>query len=430
MKKGLLVTLLLVGTLSLASAAGGAEGAQEERVDLVLWGAGNLHPPEGTRDVDSAVNVALAQFEEDNPGITVELVIQPSDQLVELFRAASAARNGPDVVRLYGGSVNEFIPYLLPLNDYFTESELENYVGLEQCRLDYATSGPVYAIPADSYVMLVYQNKEVWSEAGIDTAAIPTDFDELLDLCEEFKQKGTTAWYMGAQGDAGQTQWALNSVLATMVGPGYGWIDTIETFKDSPYERAVDIWSQFALRGYVNEDLLSIGAGELPGMFANSGAAMMYGGNWQLGDLHAIMGENLGLFKVPAADPAGPYSDYRYAGAGSNTAITDYGENPNEAFMLLEVLVGDEFQAGMMNQKGIMPNNRNLDLDLIKNQVGRDLIEFSQTVMPTHATVSFPPKLRAEVKRIASLIGTGMISPSEVADSLDQVLAEVREDAE
>jgi ABC-type glycerol-3-phosphate transport system substrate-binding protein len=296
MKKVLWAILAFMLVLGLAGAiAGGGQGeaaAPEaaEQVELILWGSENLHPPEGTKKDDAAIYKIMAKFERENPNIKVELIIQPAKQLLELFRAANAAKSGPDVIRLFGGSVNEYIPALLSLNDYFTEKELDKYMGLEYCRENYALSGPVYAIPADSYVCLSYYNKGVWAEAGFGTSDIPETWTDLLALCEKFKQQGVIAMFQGVK-DGHQSDFVLSHLLANFVGAdGVGWLNKLESFAGSEFEKAAEYAQGFTVKGYSNEDALSIILSEAPGRFFQAGAAMMYHGNWELKNLQVIMG--------------------------------------------------------------------------------------------------------------------------------------------
>ncbi len=426
---GILAFMLVFGLAGALAGGGQEEGAAPEaaeQVELILWGSGNLHPPEGVKKDDAAIYKILAKIERENPNIRVELIIQPAKQLLELFRAANAAKSGPDVIRLFGGSVNEYIQSLLPLNNYFTEKELDKYMGLEYTRENYALSGPVYAIPADSYVCLPYYNKDVWAKAGFGTSDIPETWDELLALSEKFKQQGVIAMFQGVK-DGHQADFMLSHLLANFVGPdGVGWLNKLETFAGSEFEKAAEYAQAFVAKGYSNEDALSITLGEAPGRFFQAGAAMMYHGNWELKNLQAIMGDKLGMFKMPPADPSGPFKDYHYAGAGSNTAIANYTKHPDEAAILLKELVNDEFQAAIFNQKGLMPNNLNFDVNLVEDPIGKEIITVAISGRGATVREIFPPKLKAEVNRLSPLIATNRISPEEVSEILDRVLKEIR----
>ena len=215
--------------------------------------------------------------------------------------------------------------------------------------------------------------------------------------------------------------------MGCLAGPnGYEWLNAQDTFSGTAMESAIDIWRKFAEKGYINKDALSIGIVETAGKFAQTGAAMMYNGNWFLKDLHVIMGENLGMFQLPPADPDGPFADYQFAGSGSNTAVTAYTKHPDEAFKLLKVLISDDFQAAMMNQKGIMPNNLGFNIDLVQEPIGKELLKVATSRKGANTTDFFPVKLTTELNRLSSLIGTARISTKEAIEILNAVLEEIR----
>lgn len=130
----------------------------------------------------SAMNMLIEQFEEENPGIRV---IHNSDIAYDNFRtelATSVAGGvGPDVVTLFYGWMPAFVDagYLVPLPEPFTEEYInENFVPMVSGSA--AFEGEYYAVPTAVRSLALFYNKDLLADAGIENP--PETLEEFKDM--------------------------------------------------------------------------------------------------------------------------------------------------------------------------------------------------------------------------------------------------------
>ena len=102
MKKAVSMLLVILMVLSLAGCGGGGDsgGAEDKEYTLTVWYWGEQEAPGYKAYMEEMVK----RYEKENPGITVEAVLQESDNLYSAFRTAEAAEEGPDIQYMWGGT--------------------------------------------------------------------------------------------------------------------------------------------------------------------------------------------------------------------------------------------------------------------------------------------------------------------------------------
>jgi multiple sugar transport system substrate-binding protein len=123
----------------------------------------------------------LAEFEDENPGITVELVSPPTDQAYQKIQQMLQAGAGIDVAEVRDITVGPF-----STNGWLADmsAELEDWDGwanLTDNATRYATNaeGKTYYVPYGFYGLSLFYRTDLIEEAGFD--APPASWDELLE---------------------------------------------------------------------------------------------------------------------------------------------------------------------------------------------------------------------------------------------------------
>lgn len=198
MRSSTLATRLVGGAaiaMTLAVVTAGCAGStapddsgdtESAELSLMIW------DPAQTAGVQKAVDA----FEEQNPGITVDLQQVPQDQYYTKLDASLGAGEGPDVmwqsslaVQYADGGALE------PLDSYIDESGLdlaadypEDITGL------YNFDDKQYGIPKDQDSWVYVYNTAVFDELGVTD--VPTEdwtWDDMVAIGQEVKEKQTGA---------------------------------------------------------------------------------------------------------------------------------------------------------------------------------------------------------------------------------------------
>lgn len=253
------VVLVMAMVVSLLAGCSGGDGGSEDsgQTTLTVWYWGEQEVPGYKEYMDEMV----ARYEEANPDIKVEAVLQESDNLYTAFRTAEAAGEGPDIQYMWGGTQameDVWKGNVAPISDYLTEEELSVIPqwALSQTNWD----GKQWAVPAYGFTYVIAYDKEAMTAAGVDPENPFTTWEEFLDCCEKLKNAGITPLGMGLK-DGYLPAWigiflgqqnlnSVNEMISLMSGE--------ESFTDSKYSEWLDKIVELKDAGYINDDILSL----------------------------------------------------------------------------------------------------------------------------------------------------------------------------
>ena len=121
-------------------------------------------------------------FEEKYPNITIEWVTAPYGEIVNQVINQAGGGDMPDM--MFGEST--WVPTLvdaglaIPVSEVFDEEYLSKFDqnALESCMMD----GEVCGLPMYDCAFMLFYNKDLFEQAGLDPNTPPTTYDEMLDL--------------------------------------------------------------------------------------------------------------------------------------------------------------------------------------------------------------------------------------------------------
>lgn len=290
MKKHIALLLALVMALSLLTACGSktetpadttAAGATEkesdtpetaevdpdEKVTITFLGAAYS---DGT---EPYLKQVVADFEDENPNITVNLEIVGWDNIGTRAAALVGAGQAPDLYN--GGSASEYVPddLLYEVTDIISE-DLQNdiYETFWNNNIDPDVGG-VYALPYVASVRALYCNSTIFEEVGIEKA--PTTWAEVEEACAQIKEYyngGVYGWGLNATTTEGQTMIAYYGW-----SNGGGYVDESGEYAINSAANVEGLEWAYSLyqNGYTNENPSLETRDDLQKLFAEDKLAML-----------------------------------------------------------------------------------------------------------------------------------------------------------
>lgn len=278
MKKTILLLLTVLLSLQFVAANSNSESEAKgagEAVSIEMW------TKEG--DVDGSLQWTkdlIAEFMEANPNITVELVKKEDvETLREDFQTASLAGYTPDLLWTVSDHAGPFLTAdLIQSVDAYVD--LSNYVETV------TTSEGSWAVPMSSgnHLMLLYNKALVPNP--------PTTTDELIEMGLELTtgdqygfvyNQTEPFWFVPWLGGFGGKVFAEDGVTPTLDTPEM--VAALQFVSDLKNKHKIT--PQEA--DYNGADTL----------FKEGKAAMLINGDWSLGSYEEVLGDNLGVTRIP-----------------------------------------------------------------------------------------------------------------------------------
>ena len=161
---GMFLAVLLIGLLSISAVA--------KSTEIVFW-----HSMQNPLD-NKFMEEIVVQFNETHPTIHVKGVLVPGTETeITKLMTAVAAGTGPDVYYLDRFTVAQRARYgvLEPVEDYLVQVGVD-IEALKSKFFDFAIkeatyNGKLYALPWDTDARVLYYNKKLFKEAGLDPNA-------------------------------------------------------------------------------------------------------------------------------------------------------------------------------------------------------------------------------------------------------------------
>lgn len=247
----------------------------------------------------------VAAFEEENPGITIEVQQIPFSDLVSSLTTRFVAGEGPDLVHIPLPLTT--LPawadagFLMNLDDYLAETDVPNDWPDTQASMEW--NGTSYGALMQDYGYVLFYNQRMLDAAEVE---VPTTVDELVSAAEAT----TTGDQFGYAVTVDSTVNFLRDVFQFVSGMGTPWIsDGAWNFTDPAVVEAVDTWrtmaTQYSPQGTdINQKRQA---------WFNGNAAMMIEGPFILGQIGdnspAELIDDLHVAQLPFEVPSGDVSN-------------------------------------------------------------------------------------------------------------------------
>jgi len=204
----LAVTLTAAAAIAVGAGFGGTttpNAFPSGKVNLTMWWWGEQEAAGAKNWLAQTVKL----YEQKHRNVTIKTVLQTTNGLVPAFKAAAAAKKGPDIQYFWGGiwSLEDaWAGSTKPVSDYIPASELKHYLNTAEDTYN----GKIWT--AGWYVQPsfpVLYRKDVLAKAGVQA---PRTWAQLLAACDKLNAKGITP-IAGGITDG----WASSSISSTSI---------------------------------------------------------------------------------------------------------------------------------------------------------------------------------------------------------------------
>jgi arabinogalactan oligomer / maltooligosaccharide transport system substrate-binding protein len=354
-KLSVLFGLLLIASMVLSACGGAAptEAATEApATEVTFWHAYGTGSAE-----EAALAKLLEQAKTDLPGITINVLQVPFNDIFNKYRTDVAAGGGPDMFIAPNDSLGDDARAGLiaditelaagKLGDY-------NQLGIDGMSLD----GKLYGIPETIKAVLFWYNKELLPTP-------PATTDELKALMEDGKYVAFSygcyhhyGFFNAFGGDIFDDSWKV------VADQGTGVTDAVSYLNDLYQISKTNGWSKNDSDGLAP--------------FTEGEAVAITNGNWAMGDYFKALGDKLAVAPLPAG-PDGP--------AAPMLGVDGFYFNPNSANKeaALDValyLTNAASQTIMMNEAGHAPVNTKVEVTNPLVQATLDAFAEGATIRP------------------------------------------------
>ena len=300
-----------------------------------------------------AMEQLIGNFQKANPDITVKMTHFPYADYRTKVAAAIPAGEGPDVVQLFYGWLNDYVQAELiqPLpTDVFPAAKIdEEFFPMVQAMKD---GDQYWALPTAVRSLALFYNERLMEEAGVEP---PTTLDEMMaaaaamtkhDAAGNITQVGMTAG-MTAQ----DHHWFREGLVRQMGGEPY--VNDYQTvnYNSDAGVKALEFYTDMFMgenpvtaTGFMDEPQAAFKAG-LAGMHID--------GSFRIGSLADIRGLKWGVTELPATAD-GVRSNYSSYWVNAITSKAE-GEKYDAAVKFMEYVSSDEAMQVWLDVVGELP---------------------------------------------------------------------------
>jgi len=300
-----------------------------------------------------AMEQLIDNFEAANPDITVTMTHFPYADYRTKVAAAIPAGEGPDVVQLFYGWLNDYVEadliQPLPTDTFPPERiEAEFFPMVQAMKMD----GAYMALPTAVRSLALFYNERLFEEAGF--TAPPATLDEMVEMGKAMTKRdgaGNITQVGLTTGMTGQDHHWWREVLVRQFG-GEPYLDNYQTvnynteagLKALEFYTGLESDARITVSGFMDEAQAAFKAGR---------AAMHIDGSFRIGALQDTRGLEWGVAELPAG-PDGTRSNYASYWVNAITSSAT-GEEYDAAVKFMDYVTSDEAMQIWLEVVGELP---------------------------------------------------------------------------
>ena len=412
-----LKSLLLLSTMLTASTALSAE--------LTVWDWKSGDPLSAP-----FYEKAKALFEAKHPDVTINYVMQPNDQYYTLLGTALSSNAGPDLFLMNGGAqAKARFGALLKLDDKVADIK-SDLVGWEE----FSDASGIYAVPLSIQGFVIYYNKKLYSDAGLDASKPPRTWAELTAVCEAIKAKGAVPCFAIGNKEGFGIEFWFSSIAAT------SWTAEQQSafaagklkWSSEPVKAILQSWVDANKAGWFPQGANSTAKfmdeyeGFMRGEAANTIGLISDVAHWKQFD-EFLGAENDGVFAMPsptvAADKQDGNPKFPVSG-GIGYGVNKSSPNADLAVEFAKVLASPEPAQIFFNDAGAISSNSKVDTKAVTSPAAISILSMMGTSGAPTAHANATAKELEEIHRISQSLLNGETTVDEAVQRMDEVQAE------
>ena len=376
-------SLAIIGTTAACSSgdtstdgSSGADSGEDVVLEFAQWWEPELP--------DGVLRGLMDQFEEENPGITVELLSGPYASTKEQVVAGAASGTMSDVVGLDGAWVSDFVNQgaIADLSTLMSDAGYDESQLAAQVQL----GGATYEIPVVNFAYMLFSNDGILADAGVD---VPSTRSEFMDATEAVTTGDVSGWILplsleapnGVQNDVMSWVWASGG---SMLADGQPDLTNDAVTSATEYIKALND------AGVIAPGAATLKEQDKVEEFTNGRVAMMIS---SLAHINTIRESNPDLeFTISAVPAEDGYTGERgtpYASWG--IGIAENSEHKAEAWKLVDFLMSETVNAELADAANAFPGNSTAVPEFVNNdEMFQEAFDVWQAGYPANEFVGLP----------------------------------------
>jgi raffinose/stachyose/melibiose transport system substrate-binding protein len=310
--------------------------------------------------VDVQKEIATEYKEQGDPNVSLEITAYPglNEQRTAVKAAMAAASPTPDIIAVEPGA--DTVDYLtnggvLSMNKFFEEDKAFKDSFWPNALQLLTINGQVVSVPAVTNTVVVYYNKKMFAENGVQ---VPETWEDLKKIGAVFNGKSITPIVYPAGQDRNFPIFPFFTVAGGLKqdlklrDADLGKLEWTGAEMMQVAEKTEEI---------VKSDLLAKGSlgikePDAIGIFSTGKSAMFWGGQWMRTSIRAALPPefDLGIFPFPALMPGGPKPVL--SSTGITLTVNAKSKNPDLAFEMIRAITGVRGKVTYSSRLGISPN--------------------------------------------------------------------------
>jgi raffinose/stachyose/melibiose transport system substrate-binding protein len=391
-----------------------------EPVHLTMWWWGEQE----AKGAKTWLAQTAKLYQKKHPNVTIKTVLQTTNGLIPAFKAAAAAKKGPDIQYFWPGIwtlEDAWAGNTRPVSDYIPKRELAHYLN----SADDTFGGKVWT--AGWYVQPsfpVLYRKDVLRKAGV---APPQNWKQLLAACDTLNAKGITplaggisdGWFGGWLYSliGGQGVKSVGDVLSAVTGK--------QKFTDPQHAAWWTRLQELRDHNCWNKDINSVQLYQGQAVWARGKAAMtITAGSDVKNFVDQVGASKVGVMAMPK------WGNRPYAGklgqASQTVGITSWSKYPEVAADFIMFMHTPERLKAWFNTTGAFPADDRFDVRLIKlpqlktlYALVRDGSPYIENFIPTEFDA------KANFAESQLLLG-GKTDAKQAAEATEKIAARIR----
>ncbi len=410
---------VLMGAVGLSACGGSDDDAAsggDGDVTITWWH--NSNTGEGKDYYDQVA----ADFEADNPGVTVEVSAMQHEDMLTKLDAAFQSGDAPSVYMERGGG--ELADHVeAGLTQDISEAAADEIAKIGGSVAGWQVDGQTYALPFSLGVVGFWYNKDLFEQAGITEA--PTTMADLDAAVDKLKAAGVEPISVGA-GDKWPAAhywyyFALRQCSQDVLTDAVTSLD----FSDECFVRAGEDLEALVATEPFNSGFLSTPAQSGPtsasGLLATGKVAMELAGHWEPGVMQGLtedgtgLGEATGWFPFPEVD-GGEGDPAAQLGGGDAWAVSTGA--PDAAVDFVKYLLSDEVQKGFAELDMGLPTNPTAS-QYVADPALANLLQFRDDApfVQLYFDTAFGASVGGAMNDAIALAFAGQASPQDIVDA-------------
>jgi len=334
---------------------------------------------------------ALEDFKATHPDVEVVFEEKTFEQIMETARMILSSADVPDAMEINKGNATAGLYSKEGLLTDLTEVAKER--GWDQimspsiqttCRYDekgIMGSGKLYGVTTYGEFVMVYYNKDMFEEYGVE---VPTSLEEFEAVCDKFVAEGITPLTLGALEMWPQTHnwqelllYKADRDLITNYQLLQGEVD----FHGPAFTFAAEKFAEHIQKGYYGPNANAVGYVDANAAFFQGKVPMNLTGSWAFGEfMKQIKDFDWGMFLMPG-------KKFNTGSGGNLWIVPQNAKNKDLAYDYIDLALAKKAQTVMANAGGIALN---ADVSQVTDPKVRELNELFATIVKNDGLAFYP----------------------------------------